>query len=65
MGFRILIGVVAQLLIHVQLVGVIATLTPIALEVLHVATTIADKIFLQLEVIGQALLIVVQVCKYL
>ena len=65
MEFRLLIGAVVQLLIHAQLVGAIAILTHTALEVLHVAATIAKQIFRHLEVIGQALLIVVQVCKYL
>ena len=62
-GFRVLIGIVVQVLINVQLVGVIATLTHIVLELLHVATTIAEEIFRQLEVTGQLQLIVVKVCK--
>ena len=61
--FQVLIGAVVQVLIHVQLVGVIAILTHTALEVLHVAATIAKQIFRHLEVIGQVPLIVVKVRK--
>ena len=62
-GFQVLIGVVVQVLINVQLVGVIATLTHIALERLHVATTTAKEIFHHLEVTGRLQLIVVKVRK--
>jgi hypothetical protein len=64
-GFRVLVGVVVHLLINVQLVVGIAMLTQSVLEVLHVATTIAEEIFHHLEVIGIPALIVVKVGNWL